>query len=126
MLPVTETDTIVVRSAAQVKDEPVEINLSSLQLRKRVFFECEDNISDEELAAEMPPQADPLLPPEDVPVGDLCPDSELGEPCVEYRKVIEEEMREYCTTEGCRRIVTMKYFNSPPSMRGTSAHDYMT
>ena len=46
-----------VSSAAQVKDEPVEINISSLQLRKRVFLECEDNISDEELASEMPPQA---------------------------------------------------------------------
>ncbi|KAI0766319.1 P-loop containing nucleoside triphosphate hydrolase protein [Irpex lacteus] len=40
-----------------------------------------------------------------------------GEP-VEYRKHVDEDMRELCMTLKCRRAVTMKAFDSPPPFRG--------
>lgn len=110
---------------AVVKEEPVEVILSAQRQRKRVFADLE---ADDDAADQAQTQLHQAPQAADANEGCTPKDLEAlvdGQP-IEYRKEVEEEMREYCKTERCRRVVTMAYFNSPPSMQGklVSLHVY--
>ncbi|KAI0085962.1 P-loop containing nucleoside triphosphate hydrolase protein [Irpex rosettiformis] len=93
-----------------VKEEPSEPVLSPQCKRKRLFEEIEDE-------DEPSPEDTPIPTLEDEPALDPSSQTDVGDQQVQYRKDVEQDMREYCMTEGCRRHITQRYFNSPASMQ---------
>lgn len=105
-----------------IKEEASEVILSPQLKRKRLLEELADgdNLEDQEpddnQAPLIPELADP--PASEVTDPIAAQEASLGGEPVEYRKHVDEDMRELCMTLKCRRAVTMKAFDSPPPFRG--------
>ncbi|KAI0083378.1 hypothetical protein BDY19DRAFT_910632 [Irpex rosettiformis] len=110
----THSQTLDQPSDITIKKESSEIILSLQRKRKRVPEHHLDEDEDDNQAPDEAPvdTADPRASE----VIDQVQAAQASLERPQYRKYVDEDMRELCITENCRREVTMRAFNSPPPM----------